>query len=83
MFLKHLSDLRPDLFKKISGVIDINKKKQGLFTPSTKIKIYSPNKLFGNTIKVDLILVMNPNYVFEIKKTLLNKMKRKVKINIL
>ena len=83
MFLKHLSDLRPDLFKKISGVIDINKKKQGLFTPSTKIKIYSPNKLFGNTVKVDLILVMNPNYVFEIKKTLLNKMKRKVKINIL
>lgn len=83
IFLKHLSDLRPNLFKKISGVIDINKKKQGLFTPSTKIKIYPPKKLFVSINKGDLILVMNPNYIFEIKKLILKKIKEKVKISTL
>ena len=38
MFLKHLSDLRPDLFKKISGVIDINKKNKGYLHHQQKLK---------------------------------------------
>ena len=48
-----------------------------------EIWAYPPKKLFGSINKGDLILVMNPNYIFEIKKLISKKIKEKVKISTL
>ena len=67
IFLKHLSGISPKIFKKIKGVIDINEKKHSYFTPSTYIPILSPKQFCNKAIKTDFVLVMNPNYLSEIK----------------
>lgn len=55
--------------KNIACCIDINPKKQNRFTPKTAIRVLSPeNALKEYTI--DCVLVMNPNYLSEIKETL-------------
>lgn len=68
LFLKHLADFCPDVFCKVVGVIDINEKKQGLFTPTTGVMISSPKDFFKLVAKNDTIIVMNPNYLNEIRK---------------
>jgi len=67
LFLMHLSNLCPSIFKKVVGVVDINPKKQSLFTPSTNIQIISDNQMFEESEEGDVVLVMNPNYHDEIK----------------
>jgi len=68
LFLKHLADIYPDVFRKVVGVVDINEKKQGLFTPTTGIMISKPNDFFKLVAKNDTVIVMNPNYLNEIRK---------------
>ncbi|NJL91259.1 MAG: methyltransferase domain-containing protein [Coleofasciculaceae cyanobacterium SM2_1_6] len=53
----------------INWCIDINQKKQNCFVPHTGHQIYSPqilNQLVGDDL---MIVVMNPNYIHEIKAT--------------
>lgn len=78
LFLKHLADLEPKLYKNVRAVIDINKKKQNFFTPSTNVKIYPPKKLFNDLKKNDLIIVMNPNYIPEVKQMIFKNTKKKI-----
>lgn len=47
-------------------VIDINPNKQNCFIPKCALEILSPDSAFLK-YKIDLILVMNPNYESEIK----------------
>lgn len=67
MFTKFSRDYRMDLFKCILSVIDVNPAKQGLFAPSSGVQIQSPRFLFENCMDNDLVLVMNPSYLNEIK----------------
>ncbi len=47
----------------LSGAIDINDRKIGRFMPTTGLKIGSPNDLPDRAT----VVVMNPNYLQEIK----------------
>ncbi|MCB0475713.1 MAG: methyltransferase domain-containing protein [Flavobacteriaceae bacterium] len=80
LFLKHLSDLFPEIFCKVVGVVDINPKKQGLFTPSTNIEIVPPSRLFFNSQNGDGVIVMNPNYIDEVEKEIQQNVKKSVKV---
>lgn len=73
MFLKHLADFFPQVFSKVKGVVDINERKQSKFTASTNIEIISPLQMSMDCLEDDLVLVMNPNYLEEVKKELANK----------
>lgn len=57
--------------KFISGVIDINPKKQGCFISKTAHKIYSPDNL--NQLSPSGIIIMNGNYLREIIDILKDK----------
>ena len=81
LFLYHLHKFMPSLFLKIKGVVDINPKKQNLFTPITKVKVISNMNLFELAEDGDVILVMKPNYYDEIKSDCSSK--SKIKFNIL
>ncbi|SCY87094.1 class I SAM-dependent methyltransferase [Desulfoluna spongiiphila] len=50
----------------IAGVIDVNKKKQNRFISGTGHKIFSPDEIIR--MRVENILIMNENYLDEIKK---------------
>ena len=80
LFLKHLADIYPDVFRKVVGVVDINEKKQGLFTPNTGIMIVSPRDFFKSATKNDTVIVMNPNYLNEIRKEIENNAKHPIKV---
>lgn len=67
LFLKHLSNLKPSIFNKVVGVVDISPQKQKLYTPATKIRIISDTQMFEELQKGDVVLVANPNYYSEIK----------------
>ena len=73
LFLKHLLDISPKDFNKVAGVVDINKKKQGFYTPSTNIPIISPAQMLAELEVSDFILVMNINYLDEIRTDLKEK----------
>jgi SAM-dependent methyltransferase len=49
-------------------VVDVNPYKQGRFMPGTGQEVVSPEKLFA--YRPDLVIVMNPVYIPEIRKTL-------------
>ena len=70
LLLKHLSDFSPNIFQKIISVVDINEKKQALYTPSTNLPIISPNQMFAQSEDSDFVLVVNPNYLNEVRKDL-------------
>ena len=80
LFLNHLSNLYPLLFKKVVGVVDLNIKKQSFYTPSTNIKIISEKEMFYKAKKGDVVLVMNPNYYDEIKKSVESNVSHKLEI---
>ena len=80
LFLKHLADFCPDVFCKVVGVIDINEKKQGLFTPTTGVMISSPKDFFKLVAKNDTIIVMNPNYLNEIRKEIAANVNYSIKV---
>ena len=67
LFLKYFSELKPHGFEKVVSVVDINEKKQSLFTPSTNLKIISASEMFDLCCEGDAVLVMNPNYLNEVK----------------
>lgn len=52
----------------IDGVIDINPAKQGKFLPVTGLRVSSPEEAMQWLKPGDNIVVMNPNYLEEIKK---------------
>jgi len=81
LFLFHLHKFMPSLFLKIKGVVDINPKKQNLYTPITKVKVISDKNMFKLAEDGDVILVMNPNYYDEIKSDCSSK--SKIKLNVL
>ena len=54
----------------IRGLIDINPKKQNRYIPKTAHKIYGTEVLGSEKVKT--ILVMNENYLNEIKNTVSN-----------
>lgn len=72
LFLKHLLDVSPLNFRKVVAVVDVNPKKQSLFTPSTNLEIISPKELYSKLNDGDFILVMNPNYLEEVRSDLFN-----------
>jgi hypothetical protein len=49
---------------RLSGAVDINPKKQGLFIPITGLKILAPDQL---PLRPLTLVVMNPNYAAEIE----------------
>lgn len=53
---------------RISAVVDINPAKQGMYMPGCRPQIVAPRELV--TIKPDVILVMNPIYIDEIRDDL-------------
>ena len=59
LFLKHLCDCDEDVFKTVVGVVDVNPKKQNHFTPSTLIKIDSPESFFEESLNGDTVVVVN------------------------
>ena len=67
LFMKYLSVISPQIFQKVIGVVDINKRKQALYTPSTSFRIISPNQMFKLCDESDFILVVNPNYLNEVR----------------
>ena len=81
LFLKHLSNLRPLIFEKIVGVVDINPKKQLFFTPSTKIRIISDFQMYKESEEGDVVLVMNPNYYGEIVESIGSALSHTVEIH--
>jgi hypothetical protein len=83
LFLKHLFENSPSNFKKIESVIDANPKKQSFFTPSTNLPIIFPNNLYPILKDGDYIIVMNPNYLNEIKIELANKTDASINIEAL
>ncbi|MDH3349505.1 MAG: class I SAM-dependent methyltransferase [Desulfobulbaceae bacterium] len=52
---------------KIGSVIDINPAKQGKFIAGTGIKVSSPDEGINRLTPGDILFVMNPNYLEEIK----------------
>ena len=50
--------------ERIKGIVDINPKKQKHFVPTTGKLIYAPE----NVTCTDTVIVMNPNYIGEIRK---------------
>jgi len=70
LFIKHLSDVSPNIFQKVTGVVDIDEKKQGLYTPSTNLPIISPRQMFTQCEDSDFVLVVNPNYLNEVRNNL-------------
>jgi hypothetical protein len=72
LFLKHLLDVSPLNFRKVVAVVDVNPKKQSLFTPSTNLAIISPKEMYSKLNDGDFILVMNPNYLEEVRSNLFN-----------
>ena len=53
-------------------VIDINPKKQNCFIPASTLEILSPENAFKKH-RIDCVLVMNPNYLEEVKKVVRDK----------
>lgn len=51
--------------KEVDCVVDVNRRKQGMFIPGTGQPIVAPDQLLGR--KVDAILVMNPIYRDEVE----------------
>ena len=80
LFLKHLSQINPILFSYVKGVIDINPKKQNHFTPSTYFEIISPSTFFDACSDGDAVLVMNPNYIDEIKSSIEQSVSKKLEV---
>nr|VFK38179.1 MAG: C-methyltransferase C-terminal domain-containing protein [Candidatus Kentron sp. SD]VFK42954.1 MAG: C-methyltransferase C-terminal domain-containing protein [Candidatus Kentron sp. SD]VFK78589.1 MAG: C-methyltransferase C-terminal domain-containing protein [Candidatus Kentron sp. SD] len=80
LFLKHLLDISPSFFNRIVGVVDINPKKQGLFTPSTKLEIVPPSTLYDFCNDGDVVLVMNPNYCGEVKDSIARSVGKRVSV---
>lgn len=70
LLIKHLSDMSPNIFQKIVSVVDIDKKKQALYTPSTNLPIISPKQMFSQCEDSDFVLVVNPNYLNEVRENL-------------
>jgi hypothetical protein len=52
----------------IEYVVDVNPRKQGLYTPCTAHRVIAPEQL--RHIKPDVVIVMNPVYADEIRLTL-------------
>ena len=80
LFLNYLSKLSPLIFEKVLGVVDLNTKKQKLYTPSTNIEIISEIEMFKKFQLGDVVLVMNPNYFDEIKMCLDKNLSNKFEI---
>lgn len=55
-----------NILNNIKCVIDINPNKQSCFIPKSAIEILSPQDALKR-YNIDLILVMNPNYINEVK----------------
>jgi len=66
MYLHYLINFLCFDKKKVMGCIDINKKKQNFYTPSTNIKIFSPKNFYKLIKKNDLVVNMNRIYKLEI-----------------
>ena len=62
---------------RIDTVIDINVRKQGKFVPGTGQRVSSPEIIAAE--RLDQIIIMNPNYVEEIRAKIL-KLGSKAKI---
>ena len=58
------------LAEEVEAVVDINPYKQGRFTPGTGHRVIAPSDLRRH--RPDLVIVMNPIYVQEVGKTLLD-----------
>ncbi len=67
LFAHHAKSISQSVFDRISYCIDINPAKQGKFFPATHIPIYGPQKLSDEEANNICILVMNPNYLEEIR----------------
>lgn len=53
--------------RNVERLIDINPAKQGLFVPGTGLRVSSPQEALADLPKGTTILVMNPNYLEEIR----------------
>ena len=80
LFLKHLCDCDEDVFKTVVGVVDVNPKKQNHFTPSTLIKIDSPESFFEESLNGDTVVVVNPNYFSEVKEMINNTTDKSINV---
>lgn len=63
----NLLDIQPE---QVEFVVDINPKKQGTYVPGTGQKIVAPE--FLSQYKPDVVLVMNPGYISEIRDIMIN-----------
>ena len=78
LFLVHLSRISPILFNRIAGIIDSNPRKHDRLTPITKLKVKSPQVLYDYVDHGDVVVVMNPNYLDEVKDTINKKIDKKI-----
>jgi hypothetical protein len=53
----------------VAGVIDINPAKQGRFLAGTGLRVEAPGEALARLAPGSRILVMNPNYLDEIRAT--------------
>ena len=82
LFLKHLLAISPSNFEKVVAVVDVNPKKQSLFTPSTNLPIISPNEMFAGLKDDDYVIVMNPNYLEEVRNNLENNTSLEIDVDV-
>lgn len=80
LFLNNVLNLDPKMFEKVQAVIDINPEKQEKYTPSTYLKIISPEEFFNRCDDGDLLLVANPNYYEEIENLVRKNCSKAIKL---
>ena len=65
-----VSNTLQKLLKNLNLWLTFTQKKTGKFLPGSKIQIHSPKEIYRIANSNDIVLVMNPNYIHEVKSDL-------------
>ena len=83
LILFHLCSLRSDYSSVVAGIVDINPLKQNKFCAGTGVKINSPESFLAKVETDDVVLIVNPNYEFEVRDYISETCTKKVSIIVL
>ena len=83
LILFHLCGLRSDYSSVVAGIVDINPLKQNKFCSGTGVKINSPESFLAKVETDDVVLIVNPNYEFEVRDYISETCTKKVSIIVL
>ena len=83
LILFHLCSLRSDYSSVVAGIVDVNPLKQNKFCSGTGVKINSPESFLAKVETDDVVLIVNPNYEFEVRDYIRETCTKKVSIIVL